>query len=311
MTTATLARAALVVAALPLAACFVPMEHGRRMDARIQRLEVQNVEQQRSLDEQRQVVRERVEKVDQKIREVQAKIDELNQAARRSGADLGVTLARLQDEFARVKGDLEVAQHRLAELDRAVGGLRSDTDARFSALKGQGALDGYEARQKIAKLAKQDDKGAFLALAKGEDDRGEKGIAREIYEEYVRKWPSDPRAAEAGFRAGELLFSQKRFRDAVLSFGKVAEDFPRSDRAPDAMLGAAESMARLEMREDAVAVLGQLVERYPKSDAAAKARARLKELAAEAAPRAAQPAEKARPAAEKPAPARKGATPRR
>jgi tol-pal system protein YbgF len=307
----TTARAVLVLAALPLSACFVPMEHGRRMDARIQRLEVQNVEQQRSLDEQRQAVRERVEKVDQKIREVQAKIDELNQAARRSGADLGVTLARLQDDFARVKGDLEVAQHRLAELDRAVGGLRTDTDARFTALKGQGALDGYEARQKIAKLAKQDDKAAFLALAKAEDDRGEKGIAREIYEEYVRKWPSDPRSAEAGFRAGELFFAQKRFRDALLSFGKVAEDFPRSDRAPEAMLGAAESMARLEMREDAAAVLGQVVERYPKSDAAAKARARLKELAAEAPPKPAQPAEKTRPAAEKPAPARKGATPRK
>jgi hypothetical protein len=36
-------RLALALAALPLAACFVPMEHGRRMDARIQRLEVQNV----------------------------------------------------------------------------------------------------------------------------------------------------------------------------------------------------------------------------------------------------------------------------
>jgi tol-pal system protein YbgF len=301
-------RLALALAALPVAACFVPMEHGRRMDARIQRLEVQNVEQQRTLEEQRELVRDRVEKVDQKIREVQAKIDELNQAARRSGADLGVTLARLQDEFAKVKGELEVAQHRLGEIDRAVGGLRADTDARFTALKGQGALDAYEARQRIAALPRQDDKAAVLQLARAEEQRGEKGVAREIYEEYVRKWPSDPSAAEAGLRAGELLFEQKRFREALLSFGKVAQDFPRSDRAPEAMLGAAESMARLEMKDDAAAVLGQLVEKYPKSEAAAKARKRLAELAPPPEPERAKAPEKPAPKAAKP-PAKK--TPQR
>jgi TolA-binding protein len=264
------------------------------MEARIQRLEVQNVEQQRSLETERQAVRERVEKVDQKIREVQQKIDELNQAARRSGADLGVSLSRLQDEFARVKGDLEVAQHQLGEIDRAVGALRTDTDARFAALKGQGAMDAYEARQRIAALQRPDDKAAVFALAQSTEEKGEKGIAREIYDEYVRKWPNDPRSAEAGVRSGDLLFGMNRFREALLAYGRVAEGFPRSERAPAAMLGAAEAMLRLEMREDATSVLHQLVERYPKSDAAAKAKARLAELAPP-------------PAKGKPAPSRKGA----
>ncbi len=291
-----LRRAAVLALPIALAGCFVPIERGRQMEARIQRLEVQNVEQQRTLDEQRQAVRERVEKMDQKIREVQGKIDELNQAARRSGADLGVTLARLQDEFAKVKGELEVAQHRLAEIDRAVGGLRADTDARFTALKGQGALDAYEARQRIGSLQKQDDKAALFALAQKEDERGEKGVAREIYEEYVRKWPADPRSADAGFRAGELLFGQKRFREALLAYGKVAEDFPRSERAPQAMLAAAESMVRLDMRDEAAAVLGQVIQKYPKSDAAAKAKARLQEIGP---PQKAAP-EKAPPKSRKP-----------
>ena len=276
-------RRAGLLAAAALAAisagCFVPVEKGREMEARIQRLEVQNVEQQRSLEAERQAVRERVASVDQKLKEVQVKIDELNQAAKRSGADLGVTLNRLQDEFARVKGDLEVAQHRLGELDKEVGALRTDTDARFTALKGQGAMDAYEARQKIAALPKPDDKAAVFGLAQQQEEKGEKGVAREIYEEYVRKWPSDPRSAEAGFHAGDLLFGMKRYRDAVLSYGRVAEDVPRSERAAPAMLGAADSMLRLEMKDDAISVLRQLVEKYPKSDAAAKAKARLAELA--------------------------------
>ncbi len=266
----------LALAAALLPGCWVPIERGRVMEARIQKLEVQNVEQQRSLEEQRAALKERV---DEKIKEVQAKIDELNKAARRSGADLAVSLSRLQDEFARVKGDLEVAQHKLAEIDGSVTALKGDTDARFAALKGAGALDEFEARQKAASLQRPDDKGAFFALAQKEDSTGEKGIARELYTEYVRKWPNDPKSAEAGFRAGELASAQKRWRDALLAYGKVAESFPRSDRAPDAMLGAAESMVQLDMKDDALPVLEQLVERYPKSDAAARARKRLAELA--------------------------------
>lgn len=279
---------ALALGAALLPGCWVPIERGRIMEARIQRLEVQNVEQQRSLDEQRQALKERV---DQKIAEVQAKIDELNKAARRSGADLSVALSRLQDEFARVKGDLEVAQHRLAELDQSVTALKSDTDARFAAVKGAGALDEFEARQKAASLQRPDDKGAFLALAQKEEATGDKGIARELYSEYVRKWPSDPKSAEAGFRAGDLASAQNRWRDALLAYGKVAESFPRSDRAPDAMLGAAGAMVHLDMKAEATAVLSQLVEKYPKSDAAAKAKQRLAELA--------PPAEKAEKKTEK------------
>jgi tol-pal system protein YbgF len=272
------------LAAAGLAGCWVPIERGRQMEARIQKLEVQGVEQQRTLDEQKEVVRERVAKADQKIQEVQAKIDELNQAARRSGADLGVQLGRLQEDFTRVKGDLEVAQHKLDEVEKGIAALDQKTDGRFAALKGSGALDEYEARQRMAALPKGDEKTSLLALAQKAEKDGDAGVAREMYEEYARKWPSDSKAAEARFRSGQLAFGQKRWREALLAYGKVAEDFPRSDFAPDAMLGAAESMLKLEMNDDAKAVLGQLVSKYPKSKAAARARERLAELQPAAAP---------------------------
>jgi tol-pal system protein YbgF len=271
-------RAAPLALAL-VAGCWVPLERGRQMEARLQRLEVQNVEQQRKIDEQREVVRDRVARVDKAMTEVQAKIDELNRASRRSGADLGVSLQRLQEEFAKHRGDLEVEQHRLAEMEKSLAALRSDTEGRFAALKGAGALDAFEAKQRLGSLQRPDDKAAFFALAQKEDEAGDRGVARELYEEYARRWPSDARTADASFRAGEILFGQKRYREALLAFGRVAEGFPKAEHAPDAMLGAADSMLRLEMRDDAKAVLQQLVERYPKSGAAKDAKARLAELA--------------------------------
>jgi tol-pal system protein YbgF len=259
-------------------ACWVPVEKGRQMEARLDRLETESAESTRRIEEQRALVKDRVAKLDQKLVEVQEKIDELNKAARRSGADLSVNLTRLQDEFSRVKGDLEVEQHRLGAMEQGLAQLRTDTDGRFAALKGAGALDEYEAKRKASELQRPDDKAAFFALAQKEDQQGDLGVARQLYDEYVKRWPSDPRAAEASFRAGQILSGQRRYREAILAYGKVAEDFPRSNRAPDALLALAESMVQLDMQEDARAILGQVMEKYPKSDAAPRARKRLAEL---------------------------------
>lgn len=286
---AKLAAAAAVAA---LGGCWVPMERGRQMEARIQRLEVQG-------EEQKEQVRDRVARMDQKIQEVQAKIDELNKAARRSGADLGVQLGRLADDFNRVKGDLEVAQHELVQLQKTLVALETRTEGRFAALRGAGALDEYEAKQRLASLPKGEEKGALLALAQKEEKEGDKGVASQLYEEYVRRYPSDPKTAEAQFRAAELHFDQKRWREALLAYGKVAEGFPRSELAPEAMLGAAEAMVQLEMRDDARDVLGQLLEKYPRSGAAPRAKERLAQLAPPPQPASEKKAEKKKPAPKK------------
>ena len=248
------------------------------MEERIQRLEQESALNLRQLEEQRAVVRERVATVDRKIAEVQKKLDELNAVAHRSGADLAVNQERLADEVRGLKGKLEEAQHRLGLLQQALAAVKGDTEGRFAALKGAGALEEYEARRKAATLERPSDKAAFFALAQKQEQSGERGVARELYEEYVRKWPTDPRAADAHFRLGEIAFGDKRYREAVLAFGKVAQDFPRSDKAPDALLRTADSMVALDLKSDARAIYEDVLGRYPRSSAARKAKARLAEL---------------------------------
>lgn len=280
---------------LAAAGCFVPMEAGRVMDARIARLEVETKEQAQRLDE---TVREKIGQVDRKLKEVQAKLDELNTSARAKGADLGVAVDRLQDELTRLKGELETQQHLLAQLDQQSKASDKEVETRLAALRGTGALDEAMARQKLAELPRADDRAAVLALGEREAKAGEAGVAREVFLHYVKRWPRDDRADEAGFRAGELLAGQARWREAVVVLGRVAEDHPRSDRAGPALLLAAEGLVQLERRDDARALLEQVVADYPKAEAAAKARARLAELFPPA--KAAKP-----PPARKPAPKKK------
>jgi tol-pal system protein YbgF len=280
-----------LLALLCASACWVPVERGRQMEGRIQRLEGESEISAKQLDEQRAVVRERVAAADAKIAEVQRKLDELNATAHRSGADLAVSQDRLGEEVRRLNGTLEELSHRLDLLDRAVATQKSEADARFAALKGAGALDEYEARRKVAELKLPTSPGEFLALAQGQEAKGERAVARALYEDFVKRWPSDARAADAHFRLGELWFGDKRWREATLEYGKVAQDFPRSDKAPDALLRTGEAMVALDLKDDARRLFEEVTSRYPRSTAAQRARARLAELAP---PKRKLPAKKAR-----------------
>jgi tol-pal system protein YbgF len=268
-----------VLALLLLASACVTTERGKKMEARIERLEGESELSAKQLDDQKKAVRERVAAVDQKIAEVQKKLDELNTTAHRTGADLAVNQDKLTEEVRRLGGVLEELTHRLDAFEAALAQQKSDTDARFAALKGAGALDEFEARKKLEKLQRPTDKAAFFALAQDQETKGERIAARELYEEFVKKWPSDPRAADAHFRLGELWYGDRRYREAILEYGKVAKDFPRSDKAPDAMLRTGESMLALDLKDDAKALFEEVGKRYPKSTAAQRARARLAELA--------------------------------
>ncbi|OFX18446.1 MAG: tol-pal system protein YbgF [Anaeromyxobacter sp. RBG_16_69_14] len=256
---------------LATSACWVPVERGRQMEERIERLEGESDRAAQQLEEQRAAVRERVAAVDKKI-------DELNATAHRTGADLAVNQDRIQGEISRLRGLLEEEAHRLEMLEATLAQQKSETDARFAALKGAGALEEYEAKEKAKQLKRPADKGEFLALAQAQEAKGERAVARELYEEFVKKWPSDPRAADAHFRLGELWYGERRHRQAILEYGKVAQDFPRSDKAPDALLRTAESMLALDLRDDARGLFEEVTKRYPQSTAAQRARARLAEL---------------------------------
>ena len=253
-------------------ACWVPLGRGKQMEARIQHLEGESEVAAKQLDELRAAVRERIAAVD-------AKISELNASAHRSGADLAVNQDRLQGEVVRLRGLLEEEGHKLEVLEQALTQQKSDTDARFAALKGAGALEEYEAKKKAGELKRPADKAEFFALAQAQEGKGERAVARELYEEFVKKWPSDPRAADAHFRLGELWYGDRRYRQAILEYGKVVQDFPRSDKAPDSLFRTGESMLALDLKDDARGLFEEVTKRYPRSTAARRAKSRLAELA--------------------------------
>jgi TolA-binding protein len=263
------------VLALAIGGCWVPAERGRQMERRIERLEAENELVTRQLEDQRELLRDRVAKADAKIAEVQKKLDELNATAHRSGADVVARQDQLQQEVARLRGLLEESQHRVALVEQQLAQARQESEGRFAALKGAGALEQYETRKKLEAVKRPQDPRGYLALAREQEGAGEKGVAAALYDELAKKWPKDPSTAEAHFRLGDLHAGDGRHREAVLAYGKVAQEFPQSERAPEAMLKTGDALVELGLKDEAIGVWKELQAKHPRAPAAKLAKDRI------------------------------------
>jgi tol-pal system protein YbgF len=139
-------------------------------------------------------------------------------------------------------------------------------------------LKAAEAQRKAAELARPSEPGPFLALARGKAEEGETALARQLYWEFLKKWPRDALVGEAHFELGETYATEQRCQEALSEYGKVIRDYAKSKAAPSAYLKSAACFRTLKLPDDAKLALEELVRAYPKTEAAGKARKELAEL---------------------------------
>ena len=94
-----------------------------------------------------------------------------------------------------------------------------ETEARLASLKGTGALDEAMARQKIAELPKPDDRAAVFALAQQVEAGGDKGVARELYLHYVKRWPRDDKSFLLSADVSQRLSLENALSNIVAHWG--------------------------------------------------------------------------------------------
>lgn len=266
-----LRRRSVVALAALLTACWYPKERGARLEQRVDRIEGEG---QGAAGVDAEALREQSRRVDAALAQVKAKLEALDRDAR-AGAPPTADQAELLAELKQLRATLEQHGQRLDAVERSLAQAPRAGPTRV-AKPSPAATEKAPKPPSPAPGATAGETGV-LALAREQEQRGEKTVARELYEQYVTQFPTDPSSAEAHFRLGELAFGDRRYRDAVVEYGKVAQEFPRSARAPDALLRTAESMLQLGMKEEAASVLAEIPQRYPKSAAAARARTLLAE----------------------------------
>src|SRR6185312_9513166 len=118
------------------------------------------------------------------------------------------------------------------------------------ALQGTEAVKEAEARKKAEELQRPTDKKEFLALAQEKVKAGDVLVARQLYNEFLKKWAKDALVGEAHFGLGETYFTEAKCREALFEYGKVVQDFAKSASAPDAYLRSSDCFQKLKMKEE-------------------------------------------------------------
>jgi tol-pal system protein YbgF len=292
---------AISLALLACGCAAYPKERGERVEQRVQRLEEGGDTGQ--LEAERATAQKKIQELEGRVAELQKRIDALSAARQQGGAGAADATARreLTDELTRQSTVLEDQGRRVAAMEKTLAQLQTGEGRKAATASARtpksaappraaaeppprpgpgptaaGATAG--AAGAAAAAGPPGEKAGVLALARQEEAKGQTGVARDLYEQYVTSFPDDPGAAEAHFRLGELAFGERRYRDAIGEYGKVAQRFPKSSQAPDALLRTADSMAQMGLKDDAATVLAEIPKRYPQSAAASKASRRLAEL---------------------------------
>jgi tol-pal system protein YbgF len=245
-----------------LAGCYSP-EKGKMLELRVDKLSQDNDALRADLKAQQDKLSESLPRVDQKVAEVTKALEGLDQAARRSDADIGVQLQKVVEDLATLRGQVDAYSHQLDQLQTQVNALPGATAKPTTA---------------AADIPRPADKKEFFGLAFSKQKAGEVAAARALYVDFIRKFPRDELSGEAHFQLAESYFAEDKCPEALPEYGQLVKSFPNSKSMPTALLHSADCFARLKNVEAAQAALDQVIKRYPGTDAAKKAKARMAEL---------------------------------
>lgn len=204
--------------ALGASACVTTAQEGEQMrnDIAALRLDL-TTERQKLADEQAQ-----------KAKQLQDALDALNRAARKSGAELAVDLEKAQNDITALRGQIEVLQHRIDALEK----LSQDQQKAVEAANQLAA----QQKKELDKAEHPTDRMGIYTLARQKLDQNQLGRARDLFQDFLQRFPKDELAANAQYWLGETYYQDKKWNDAIVEFQKVLKEHKGSDKVPDALL---------------------------------------------------------------------------
>jgi tol-pal system protein YbgF len=100
--------------------------------------------------------------------------------------------------------------------------------------------------------------------------RKDYALAEDTLQAFLKKYPTDRRAADAEFWLGESLFQRQRYDAAAQAFLDVSTKHSSHAKAPEALLRLAQSLSAMKQKEMSCATLAEVGRKYPKAPATVK-----------------------------------------
>jgi len=203
-------------AVLGLAGCASASEVDR-LDARVD-----------SLEREREQVRSQMTEDVGKLERVHKMVTDAEETLRKSGADLGIRLERMEQDFPKFKGTVEGFDFRVNQVIKDLGVIKKELADRL----------GWTVVYLPPDLPKDKDGIWKAAEDRGKSDKFQE--AKAIFELYEASFPDDPRAPQALVEVAKLLERAGDIEGAIKSYQGVYERHEKSPEAAPATFRIAE-----------------------------------------------------------------------
>jgi tol-pal system protein YbgF len=200
--------------------------------------------------------------------------------------DMQNQIESLKQEVARLKGELEVANHNVEATQQRQKDLYGDTDTRLRKLESPPApaVEAAPVTPPVAAAVvtptKNSQEYQLLELANGLSKEAKHKDAFNAYDKFLKDYPNSTLAAEAMYGLGYSQFALKNYKSSIATQQKVLDLYPESPNVPDAMLNMANSQIQLGLVPGAKKTLRDLIAKFPNSEVTPTAQKRLKALEA-------------------------------
>ena len=208
--------------------------------------------------------------------------------------DMQSQIETLNQEVARLKGDLEVANHAVEMTQQRQKDLYGDTDTRLrkletiatpavattATMESASASGTAVAATTTAQPNKSTQEFQTLELADGLSREAKHKDAFAAYEKFLKDYPSSPLAPEAQYGVGYSQYALKSYKSAIATQQKLITQYPESLKVPFAMMNIANSQIQLGQVTSAKKTLRDLIAKFPNSEVTPTAQKRLKALEA-------------------------------
>ena len=204
---------------------------------------------------------ERVAKLERELGAKQDLFTELEKRVKTERADNQVLLQDMRVEIQGVKGELEELRHDLQR-------TRTDLDA-FKADTTQREVD------KLRSGKAEDDLAVYDRTLKIILEEKDYALAIDKFKEFTKRYPKSTLADNAAYWIGEGHYALGQYKEAVLEFQNVIENYPKSDKVCAALLKQAFSFEQLRDKTKAKLFFEETISRCKKKPEAKTAKKQL------------------------------------
>jgi tol-pal system protein YbgF len=223
-----------------------------------------------------EVLRQEMTENQRQVAEQLKKLDAvLSSASDRSALlQIATQVETLNNELARMRGQLETLTNQAETAERRQKDLYLDIDTRLRKLeqsREQAATTPATSPEAEASPAEMRAYQAALDQFK----LGNYSLAVSAMQGFLVTYPNSKLAANAQYWVGMAYSGQRDYKQSISAQRKLLAAWPDSEKAPDAMLSIASAQETMGERKNAQKTLEDLITKYPKSSAAASAKQRL------------------------------------